>query len=111
PLALNDARCVAATGNSTTAAQLSQSVAHWFQYYRRRSLVTRAGVAKVITNLPSVRYGFSMINETDVFVEMPPQETVNYLPHNQNLIKTYLETSQKALGTPLRRGLENVGRY
>ncbi len=111
PLALDDMRCIAATGNNTTAAQLAQNVANWFQFYRRRSLVTRAGVAKVITNLPSVRYGFSMINETNVFVEMPPQDTVNYLPHNQNLIKTYLETSQKPLGTPLRRGLENVGRY
>jgi type IV pilus assembly protein PilY1 len=109
-LALSDPLCVEATGGKTSV-ELAQSVANWYQYYRRRSMVTRAGVSKVITNLPSVRYGFSLINESNIFVEMPPEDTVNYVPHNQNLINTYLETSQKALGTPLRRGLEHVGRY
>ncbi len=110
-LELNDSRCVAAVGINATAAQLSQNVANWFQYYRRRNLVTKAGVSKVVTNLPSFRYGFSMINDSSVFVPMPPANTVDFTAHNQNLVETYIQTPQSPVGTPLRRGLETVGRY
>lgn len=110
-LPLDDSRCVDAVGGNASAAQLSQSVANWYQYYRRRSMVAKAGVSKVLTKLPSFRYGFSMINNSNIFVEMPPSTTVEFEAHNAALVETYINTPQKPVGTPLRRGLETVGRY
>ncbi len=106
-----DSRCQAALGANAGVAQLQQNVANWFQYFRRRNMVARAAISRTITNLPSFRYGFSMINDYNLFVEMPPPDTYDFTSHNANLIKSYLRSSQKALGTPLRRGLERVGRY
>ena len=110
-LSLGDSRCVEAMGINTSPEMLAQNVANWYQYYRRRTLVARAAVSRVITDLPAFRYGFSMINEDDVFVEVPAASVNEYGAHNQALIKTYLQNEQKVYGTPLRRGLENVGRY
>ncbi len=107
-----DSRCTAALGTNGSVSQLQQNVANWFQYYRRRAMVARASVARVVTDLPSFRYGFSLINDyDDVFVEQPGPLVNDYTTHNANLIKEYLTHPQKAYGTPLRRGLERVGRY
>ncbi len=101
-----DSRCTAALGTNGSVSQLQQNVANWFQYYRRRAMVARASVARVVTDLPSFRYGFSLINDyDDVFVEQPGPLVNDYTTHNANLIKEYLTHPQKAYGTPLRRGL------
>ena len=110
-LSLSDSRCVAAVGINTTAAKLAQNVANWYQYYRRRSMVARAGISTVVNNLPEFRYGLSMINATNVFVEMPPSNTVDFTAHNTALVKEYVKLADSTSGTPLQRGLENVGRY
>lgn len=110
-LSKSDPLCNAALGNNASVSQLTQNVANWFQYYRRRNMVARAAVSRVVTDLPSFRYGFSMINDDDLFVEMPEAEVNDYSDHNDDLIEAYLEHPQAVYGTPLRRGLERVGRY
>ena len=107
----DDPRCIEAVGINTSATVLSQNVANWYQYYRRRTLVARAAVARVITDLPGFRYGFSFINEDNIFVELPDASVNDYTEHNEDLIQTYIDNRQKVYGTPLRRGLERVGRY
>ncbi len=106
----NDSRCLAALGANANLAQLQQNVANWFQYYRRRNMVARAAISRTITDLPSFRYGFGTIND-EVFIQMPPPDTYDFTSHNANLIAEYIDLRQEALGTPLRRGLERVGRY
>ncbi len=110
-LSTSDSRCVDAVGINRSPAMLAQNVANWYQYYRRRTMVARAAVSRVVTDLPAFRYGFSLINEDDVFVEVPAASVNEYASHNADLIETYLENRQRAYGTPLRRGLERVGRY
>ncbi len=110
-LATSDPLCQAAVGINTSLAVFQQNIANWFQYYRRRNMVTRAAVSNVITDLPAFRYGFSMINDYNLFVEMPPASVNDYRAHNADLIRQYLEYPQVIHGTPLRRGLERVGRY
>lgn len=107
----SDPACKAATGVNANLTQLQQNVANWFQYYRRRNMVARASVARVVTDLPSFRYGFSMINDYNLFVEVPEEGVNDYSEHNAELLEEYLEYQQKVQGTPLRRGLERVGRY
>lgn len=110
-LALTSSQCLAAIGVNTTLAIMKQNVANWFQYYRRRNLVARAAIARTITDLPSFRYGFNTINDESTFVQMPPSDTYDFTSHNASLIETYIDHRQSAVATPLRRGLERVGRY
>ncbi|MEE4216316.1 MAG: PilC/PilY family type IV pilus protein, partial [Xanthomonadales bacterium] len=110
-LSPGDAACKAAMGVNANLTQLQQNVANWFQYYRRRNMVARASVARVVTDLPSFRYGFSMINDYNLFVEVPEEGVNDYSEHNADLLEEYLEYPQRVHGTPLRRGLERVGRY
>ena len=110
-LASSDPLCQAALGVNASAAQLRQNVANWFQYFRRRNMVARASVAQTITDLPAFRYGFSLINDYNLFVEVPPKEVNDFSGHNAGLVESYLEYPQQVAGTPLRRGLERVGRY
>ena len=110
-LSATDSRCIAATGGVQSLNELQGNIANWYQFYRRRTLVARAGVAQVLTNLPAFRYGFSMINDSSLFVEMPAEDVTDFVPHNSGLIASFLEYQQQVAGTPLRRGLETVGDY
>ncbi len=109
-LSSGDPRCVAAMGGQSIG-ELTQSIADWYQYFRRRTMIARAGVATVLQDLPGFRYGFGMINDQNLFVEMPDASTSVYTAHNQSLVKTFLEHPQGNETTPLRRGLERIGRY
>jgi len=111
PIDTDDSRCKAALGQNKNLEMLQKSIANWYQYYRRRTMVARAGVATVISKEPGFRYGFGMINDQDLFVEMPDADVTNFAAHNEALVEKYLEYQQEAHGTPLRRGLERVGRY
>ncbi|GMR14710.1 MAG: PilC/PilY family type IV pilus protein [Gammaproteobacteria bacterium] len=106
----SDPGCLAATG-SASASALAQNIANWYQYYRRRTMVARAGVATVINDIPGFRYGFGMINDQNLFVEMPPASTTVYTAHNNALVDSFIEYQQQPRGTPLRRGLERIGDY
>lgn len=106
-----NALCQEAIGINGSASNLSQNVANWFQYYRRRNMVARAAVSRTISTLPAFRYGFSLINNYELFVEMPEESVTDFGVHNADLIRQYLEHPQQVYGTPLRRGLERVGRY
>ena len=111
PLAGTDSRCLAALGTSTDSAGLQANIANWYQYYRRRTMVARAGIATVVSELSGFRYGFGMINDQDLFVEMPAADITSFSAHNASLVESFLTYQQVAHGTPLRRGLERTGRY
>lgn len=110
-IASDDIRCLAALGTANGGVNLQTNVANWYQHYRRRTMVARAGVSTVISDLPSFRYGFGMINNQDLFVEMPAAATTVFDTHNDALVEEFLTHQQGAYGTPLRRGLERVGKY
>ncbi len=110
-LSPSDSRCKAALGVNTSPSMLAQNVANWYQYYRRRAMVTKAAVSNVVNDLPSFRYGLGMINNVDNFVEVPAKGLNEFLTHNINLITSLLQNEQEAVGTPLRRGLERIGKY
>ncbi|MFK5949991.1 MAG: PilC/PilY family type IV pilus protein [Methylococcales bacterium] len=96
-----------------TVAQSKQNIANWYQYYRKRAYVAKSAIAQVINNSPSFRYGLSVINDKDkLFKEFPDSaDTPPFLTHNQDIIDSLLEFNWPAKGTPLRRGLELVGKY
>ncbi len=91
---------------------IKQNVANWYTYYRRRSFVTKAAVAEVVSTRPDFRYGASVINEYwDFFIEVPPASATEFTTHNDNLLSALFSFDWPPLGTPLRKGLQRVGKY
>lgn len=93
-------------------AQIQQNVANWYQYHRRRSYVAKSAVASVVAGNSGFRYGMSLINDYgDLFVEVPAAGTLSYATHNSTMMSALYTHDWDSNGTPLRRGLERVGRY
>lgn len=89
-----------------TVAETQQNIANWYQYSRRRSLVTKGAIAAVISASPGFRFGLSVINNfATLFVQMPGAAVVEYSTHNNALLDSLYSYAWPALGTPLRRGL------
>ena len=95
-----------------TLVQEKQNIANWYQYYRRRSFIAKAAIAEVIDSSPDFRYGLNVINsEEDLFVEVPAAAESDYTVHNAALLDELYAYEWQARGTPLRTGLERIGRY
>ncbi|MEQ8956201.1 MAG: hypothetical protein RL120_18885, partial [Gammaproteobacteria bacterium] len=95
-----------------TLAQVKQNVANWYQYHRRRSFVSKGAVDLVVNGNPNFRFGYSQINDySSVFVEVPSAVEDDYTVHNAALLQEMYDYAWSSNGTPLRRGLERVGRY
>lgn len=95
-----------------TLAQTKQNIANWYQYARRRSFVTKGAIAAVISASPGFRFGLSVINNyASLFAQVPGVATTEYSAHNTSLLNSLYSYDWPASGTPLRRGLERVGRY
>ncbi len=100
--------------DSTEVTAVKQNIANWYQYHRRRSLTAKAAIAEVISKRPNLRYGASVINHSRTnpfFVEVPDPAVTNFTSHNANLLNKLLGFQMGNGGTPLRQGLEAVGRY
>lgn len=94
-----------------TLVEEQQNIANWYQYHRRRSFIAKGAVSSIVTAQPKFRYGMTMINRhDDLFVQLPVLGT-DYVAHNDKMLENYFELSQKAYGTPLRKGLELAGKY
>jgi type IV pilus assembly protein PilY1 len=90
-----------------------QNFANWFTYHRRRDYVAKAALAKVIKNLEGVRVGILAINGTIIVPLQPVKAKINGVRLDQtNALLNALYTIDSSLGgTPLRKGLYDVGRY
>jgi type IV pilus assembly protein PilY1 len=92
-----------------TYAQERQNFANWYSFYRRRELTATASVAEVIASMQGVQIGIRSINGNlaqsvlKIKVEGNDQSAV--------LLNTLYSLTIQAQGTPLRRGLREVGRY
>ncbi|MFT6093104.1 MAG: type IV pilus assembly protein PilY1 [Pseudohongiellaceae bacterium] len=95
-----------------TVLEIKQNVANWYQYHRRRSFVAKSAIATVVSSNTSFRFGLSLLNNDEtLFVEVPGELVEEYESHNQDLLDEMFEFEWTASGTPLRSGLERVGRY
>lgn len=97
-----------------TVAEVRQNVANWYQYHRRRSFVMKAAVARVMNANTSFRFGLSLLNDHALLFRPVPAENViddDFPAHNDAILAAMYSYEWDANGTPLRRGLERVGRY
>lgn len=92
--------------------EIKQNVANWYQYHRRRSFVAKSAISTVVSSNTSFRFGLSLLNRDEtLFVEVPGELIEDYETHNEDLLEDMFEFEWTASGTPLRSGLERVGRY
>lgn len=97
-----------------TIVEVQQNIANWYQYHRRRSFVMKAAVARVMNVNTSFRFGLSLLNDYGTLFREVPAETViddDYPAHNDAILDAMFRYEWGGNGTPLRRGLERVGRY
>lgn len=85
-----------------------QNFANWFAYYRQRRLAAVAALARVITEIEGIRVGVYSIHGRIVTPVQPVK--LDGVDHSDVLLKA-LYGSEAGGATPLRRALEDVGRY
>jgi type IV pilus assembly protein PilY1 len=91
-------------GTVRTYAEEKQNFANWYSYYRRRELTAAAAISQVITGMSGVNIGISSINGNLVQPVLSSEESGTLLNSLYNL-------TLRAQGTPLRKGLQDVGEY
>ena len=89
-----------------------QNFANWFTYHRKREYVAKMFLAKVIKSLSGVRVGLLSINGKIIVPLKPVDAAIGGIRSDDRdiiLEKLYRYDSQGE--TPLREGLNDVGRY
>jgi type IV pilus assembly protein PilY1 len=98
------------TGRSYEAER--QNFANWFSYHRRREFIAKNAIANIILTLADVRVGIYGINRQIV----APLEPIKVAQGASIVDRTpalldKLYPYQSEGGTPLKEGLDTVGRY
>lgn len=91
-------------------AQELQNYANWFSYYRSRILAVRAGTSLAFSTLgDNYRVGFATIHQTGW--KHPPANNNGFtLTERQDFYNRLFQTPISTTGTPLRSGLDAIGR-
>ncbi len=95
------------------AANELQNFANWYSFYRRRELAAKAAVAEVIASTSGVNIGFYSLHRHNGNATRQPVRHVR-VPgetNETNTLLSHLYEMHSDNGTPLRRALQNVGRY
>jgi type IV pilus assembly protein PilY1 len=92
--------------DSLTAAE-QINFANWFSYYRLREHATKAAVTQVVSS-SSARMGMATLHHNNgVGIEIKDMTDAT---NKENLLKDIVKIDSRD-GTPLRRSLNNVGKY
>jgi hypothetical protein len=91
--------------------EVRQNFANWYSFYRRRELTAKAAIGQVIDEIDDVKIGFAVLNARDSR-NHPVQVVKKNHPSDQSeQLLRWLYEIQSSGGTPLRRGLQDVGQY
>jgi len=87
-----------------------QNFANWYSYHRRRQHTGVAAMANFVTNMSGVRIGLCTIDTGNV---QQPVLSIKAggVDQTSELLDVLYSVEFKGNGTPLRRGLEAVGKY
>lgn len=106
------------TAGVCTYTQEIQNFANWYTYYRSRILTARAGIGRAFARQGSaLRVGFASINQASSTVDGKSWQSIvrgvrQFSGTNRTTFFSDLYgRSIPAMGTPLRRALDDVGQY
>jgi type IV pilus assembly protein PilY1 len=90
-----------------------QNFANWYSFYRRRSLTAKAAVARTITGISGMNIGFYSINKNLIQKALPVRVTdkEGNIKDSATELLTRLYNLKSRGSTPLREGLNAVGKY
>ena len=92
-----------------TYAEERQNFANWYSFYRRRELTATAAISNVIVSMQGVNIGFASINNRLIQPVLPVN--VGTTDQTQQLLNSLYGLVLQNNTTPLRKGLEDVGKY
>ncbi len=95
-----------------SSAEEKQNFKNWFSYYRKRDLIAKAALSHVIENATNARLGYATLhNNNSVNTKLAAMNKSSTVPGPKKDLLSKIFTSQPTGGTPLRPGLEKLGRY
>jgi type IV pilus assembly protein PilY1 len=101
--------------SSRTFEEELQNFANWFSFYRKRMLTAKAAIGNAIASLEGIKVGLLTINNNkSARTSVLPIKCKNDAGSLDDQTDAFLSILYKADsygGTPLRRGLENAGKY
>ncbi|MGD2170927.1 MAG: PilC/PilY family type IV pilus protein, partial [Gammaproteobacteria bacterium] len=84
-----------------------QNFANWFQYYRSRINAAKSIIGATINNTDASRMGMHQFNEG----QLAAVSTMSDPANKRAFLEDFYDYDIRAQGTPMRRGLEDVGQY
>lgn len=114
----NRSDCALAASATCTYAEEIQNFANWYTYYRSRMLASQGGIgAAFVTQPEEMRVGFGSINQGSATVDGVATRTIKrgVRPfagvNRENFYSELYLGNWPTSGTPLRRALDDAGRY
>jgi len=108
---------VSGSGRSCTQAQEYQNFANWFTYYRTRNYLAIAASSKAFSAQGTdLRIGYGRINKAAAAVDGVSTATVQrgvrtFTGTDRTSFFSWLHNVPASGGTPLRRAMDDVGKY
>lgn len=90
-----------------------QNFANWYSYYRRRGLTAKSSVGRVISGLKGLSVGLYSLHErtTQTALSVKITNSDGIVDDNTDALLAKLYAGTDSGETPLRSGLESVGKY
>ena len=98
-------------GNTLSYDEVRQNFANWYSFYRRRELTAKAAIGQVIDQMEEVKIGMAVINARSSRNHPVEPVKLNAVGDNTDTLLNWLYEIDSSGGTPLRRGLQDVGQY
>ncbi|WP_165797544.1 pilus assembly protein [Solimonas fluminis] len=108
---------VSGSTSSCTQAQEYQNFANWFTYYRTRNYLSIASASRAFSEQGTeLRVGYGRINKASASVDGTAAATVQrgvrtFTGNDRTAFFNWLYTVPASGGTPLRRAMDDVGKY
>jgi Tfp pilus tip-associated adhesin PilY1 len=93
-----------------TYAEVRQNFANWFSFYRKREYTAKAAISQVVEEIDNAKVGMAVLNNRSDYNH--PVVPIDMDNEDQTaLFLNWLYSINSYGGTPLRRGLQDVGQY
>ena len=91
--------------------EVRQNFANWYSFYRRRELTAKAAIGQVIDQMEEVKIGMAVINDRSNRNHPVRPVKLDGVGDDTDTLLNWLYEINSNGGTPLRRGLQDVGQY
>ena len=98
-------------GNALSYDAVRQNFANWYSFYRRRELTAKAAIGQVFDQMEEVKIGVAVINDrSNRNHPVEPIKLSGETDQTEAMLNRLYAINSNG-GTPLRRGLQDVGQY